>query len=47
VELADLLRSSNPAEASNLYLQIKKEFPDNAAVTERADRGLGMMAPKS
>ena len=47
LELADLLRSSNPAEASNLYQQIKKEFPDNSAVTDRADRGLGMMAPKS
>ena len=47
VELADLLRQSNPSEASNLYQQIKKEFPENAAVTERADRGLGMLAPKS
>lgn len=47
VELADLLRQTNPAEASNLYQQIKKEFPDDTTVTERADRGLGMIAPKS
>ncbi|HWY44788.1 MAG TPA: tetratricopeptide repeat protein [Candidatus Sulfotelmatobacter sp.] len=47
VELADLLRQSNPTEASNLYQQIKKEFPDNTSVSERADRGLGMIAPKS
>jgi len=46
VELADFLRQSNPAEASNLYQQIKKEFPDSPVV-ERADRGLGMIAPKS
>jgi len=47
VELADLLRQTNPAEASNLYQQIKKEFPDDSTVNERADRGLGMIAPKS
>jgi predicted negative regulator of RcsB-dependent stress response len=46
VELADLLRQSNPAEATNLYQQIKKEFPDTA-VAERAERGLDMIAPKS
>jgi len=46
VELADFLRQSNPTEASNLYQQIKKEFPDSPVV-ERADRGLGMIAPKS
>lgn len=46
VELADFLRQSNPTEATNLYQQIKKEYPDSAVV-ERADRGLGMIAPKS
>jgi len=46
LELADFLRQSNPTEAANLYQQIKKEFPDSA-VGERADRGLGMIAPKS
>jgi predicted negative regulator of RcsB-dependent stress response len=47
VELADLLRQTNPTEAVNVYQQIKKEFPDDTTVTERADRGLGMIAPKS
>jgi len=46
VELADFLRQSNPTEAANVYQQIKKEFPDSPVV-ERADRGLGMIAPKS
>lgn len=46
LELADLLRQSNPTEASNLYQQVKKEFPDTSAA-DRAERGLGMMAPKS
>jgi len=46
VELADFLRQSNPAEAASLYQQIKKEFPDSTVV-DRADRGLGMIAPKS
>ncbi|GAC1633386.1 MAG: hypothetical protein NVS9B14_08030 [Candidatus Acidiferrum sp.] len=47
IELADFLRQSNPKEAANLYQQIKKEFPDSSTVVERADRGLGMLAPKS
>jgi predicted negative regulator of RcsB-dependent stress response len=46
VELADFLRQSNPTEAANLYQQVKKEYPDSAVV-DRADRGLGMIAPKS
>lgn len=46
LELADLLRQSNPAEASNLYQQVKKEFA-NTPAADRADRGLGMMAPIS
>ena len=46
IELADLLRQSNPTEATNLYQQIKKEFPDSA-IAERADRGQGMLAPRS
>jgi TolA-binding protein len=47
LDLADLLRRSNPAEAANLYQQIKKEFADNSAVSERADRGLELIGPKS
>lgn len=46
LELADLLRQSNPSEATNLYQQVKKEFP-NTSAADRADRGLGMMAPVS
>jgi TolA-binding protein len=46
LELADLLRQKNPAEATTLYQQIKKEYP-SAAVSERADRGLDMLASKS
>ena len=47
IELADLLSQSNPAEASNLYRQIKKEYADSPAFAERADRGLDLIAPKS
>jgi predicted negative regulator of RcsB-dependent stress response len=46
IELADLLSQSKPAEATTLYEQIKKEYP-SSAVSERADRGLDMLAPKS
>lgn len=46
LELANLLRQSNPKEAANVYQQIKKEFPDTA-VAEQADRGLDTLAPKS
>lgn len=47
LELADLLRQSNSAEAANLYQQIKKEYAENPSVSERADRGLDLIAPKS
>ena len=46
IELADLLSQSKPGEATTLYEQIKKEYP-SSAVSERADRGLDMLAPKS
>ena len=46
LELADLLREKNPAEAMTLYQQIKKEYP-SSAVSERADRGLDLLASKS
>ena len=46
LELADLLRLSNPAEATKLYQQVKKEYP-SSAISERADRGLDMLASKS
>jgi predicted negative regulator of RcsB-dependent stress response len=46
LEIADLLRQKNPAEATALYQQIKKEYP-SPTVSERADRGLDMLASKS
>ena len=47
LELAEVLRQSNPVEAANVYQQLKKEFP-NTAVADEADRGLETLAaPKS
>jgi hypothetical protein len=46
LELANVLRSSNPKEAANIYQQIKKEFPDTS-IAEQADRGLDSISPKS
>jgi len=47
LELADLLRQSKPAEASSIYQQVKKDYPTNSAISERADRGLDLLGPKS
>ena len=46
LDMADMLRNSNPTEAMNLYNQVKKEFPDSTS-SDRADRGLQLLAPKS
>ena len=46
LELAGILRSSNPKEAASIYQQIKKEFPDTA-IADQADRGLDNLSPKS
>jgi hypothetical protein len=46
LELGNTLRQTNPKEAANVYQQIKKEFPDSA-ISEQADRGLDLLAPKS
>jgi predicted negative regulator of RcsB-dependent stress response len=46
LELAGVLRQTNPKEAANVYQQIKKEFPDTT-IAEQADRGLDTLAPKS
>lgn len=46
LELANVLRQNNPKEAANVYQQIKKEFPDTT-ISEQADRGLDLLAPKS
>ena len=46
LELAGILRSSNPKEAASIYQQIKKEFPDTT-IADQADRGLDFLSPKS
>ena len=46
LELAGVLRQTNPKEAANVYQQIKKEFPD-PTIADEADRGLETLAPKS
>ena len=46
LELAGILRSSNPQEAASIYQQIKKEFPDTT-IADQADRGLDTLSPKS
>ena len=46
LELGNALRQTNPKEATAVYQQIKKEFPDSA-ISEQADRGLDTIAPKS
>ncbi len=46
LELAGVLRQTNPKEAASVYQQIKKEFP-NTTISEDADRGLDTLASKS
>ena len=46
LELAGVLRTSKPQEATSIYQQIKKEFPDTP-IAEEADRGLDALSPKS
>ena len=46
LELAGILRQTNPKEAVTLYEQIKKDYP-NTSVADEADRGLGELAPQS
>jgi hypothetical protein len=46
LELAGVLRHTNPQEAITVYKQIKTEFPDTA-ISEEAERGLETVAPKS
>jgi hypothetical protein len=46
LELAGVLRSSNPKEAASIYQKIKKEFPDTT-IADQADRGLDALSPKS
>jgi predicted negative regulator of RcsB-dependent stress response len=46
LDLANLLKASNPTEAISLYQQVKKDYPE-PAISEEADRGLNSVAPKS
>ncbi len=46
LDLAGLLRQSNPQEATTLYQQVKKDYPE-PTISEEADRGLNSIAPKS
>ena len=45
LELAAVLRQTNPKEAANVYQQIRKEFPEST-IADEADRGLDTL-PKS
>lgn len=46
LDLAAVLRQTNPQEAITVYKQIKKDYPDTA-VAEAADSGLSLLAPAS
>jgi TolA-binding protein len=46
LELAGVLRQSNPKEAITVYQQIKKDYPDTQ-ISEEAQRGLDLLAPAS
>ncbi|HEX8871501.1 MAG TPA: tetratricopeptide repeat protein [Candidatus Acidoferrum sp.] len=46
LELASLLRQSDPKGAAALYEQLKKDFP-NTSVADEADRGLETITPQS
>ncbi len=46
LELAGVLRQSDPKQAASVYEQIKKNYP-NTTVADEADRGLGTITPKS
>jgi predicted negative regulator of RcsB-dependent stress response len=46
LELAGVLKKTNPQEATAVYQQIKKEFPETA-IADQADRGLDSLSPKS
>jgi len=46
LELAGVLRQSDPKHATAVYEQIKKDYP-NTPMADQADRGLGTILPKS
>jgi tetratricopeptide (TPR) repeat protein len=46
LELAGVLRATNPKEAGDIYRQLKKEFP-GTSIEDQADRGLDDLTSKS
>jgi len=46
LELAGVVRQSDPKQATAIYEQIKKDYP-NTPMADQADRGLGTILPKS
>lgn len=46
LELAGLLSDSDPKQATSIYEQLKKDYP-NTSVADQADRGLELLTPKS
>jgi predicted negative regulator of RcsB-dependent stress response len=46
LELAQIFSQTDPKQASSLYEQLKKDYP-NTSIADQADRGLGLLAPKS
>jgi predicted negative regulator of RcsB-dependent stress response len=46
LDLAGLVKKSNPQEAISLYQQVKRDYPE-PTISEEADRGLNSLTPKS
>ena len=46
LELASVVSQSDPQQATKIYEQLKKDYP-NTAVADQADRGLELLTPKS
>ena len=46
LEIAGILSQTDPKQASALYEQLKKDYP-NTAIADQADRGLELLAPTS
>ncbi len=46
LELARVVGQSDPKQATGIYEQLKKDYP-NTTVADQADRGLDLLAPKS
>lgn len=46
LELASVMSQTDPKQATGIYEQLKKDYP-NTAVADQADRGLELLTPKS